>query len=365
METSKTGSTARMRSDRSTGIRRLHAGTALLLVASLLVALPSAQAARSTTKPRASTGGVNHVRGTTGQLNGVINPNGLETSYFFQYGPTVAYGSQTKSVAVGKGVKTIKVGQSVTGLLPGYHYRIAASFLKEGQAETVYGKDKSFTGGKSSKLKFVVAKGKEEQLVVSYGGSLDLTGSLTGLGNANHPLSLQATPFPYTAAFTTLAGPVLSTRTGSFLFKLSRLTRNTEFRVLTSDARPLYSPVITVHVTPRIVLHVRSAGRTGLYRFYGTVAPAHTGTSVTIQQLRPQKTGSKRSGPQAHSVGTTALKRATSSLSRFSVVLSLSGTYHYRAYVKLAKGALESGHSANLLVKAPRSAGTGKHGKKK
>jgi hypothetical protein len=317
--------------------------------------------------PRATTGGVKHVHGTSAQLNGVVDPNGLETSYYFQYGPTTpAYGASTKPVPIGKGTKGIKVGQTVTGLLAGYHYRIVAIAPKQSnpaETVTVFGKDKSFGGSKSSKLKFNIARSKgNEEVVVPYGGTAVLQGALTGLGFASHGLTLQATPFPYTAAFTQLAGPVLSTRTGTFIFKVTRLLQNTEFRILTTDPRPTYSPTLTVHVAPRIVLHVRPAGK-GRYRMYGTISPSRLKSTVVIQQLRPQKAGSKREGPRAHTVGTAAIKRGGQTFSRFSVVLTLTGTFHYQASIKLpAKGPLVSGASNHVLVKGPKTAiGKAKH----
>jgi hypothetical protein len=75
---------------------------------------------------------------------------------------------------------------------------------------------------------------------------------------------------------------------------------------------------------------------------------------VQIQQLLPGKPNRKREGPSPHGVAATVLKRATKTTSRFSVVVKLSGNYRYRAFVKLPKGPLESGHSSNVLIKAPK-----------
>jgi hypothetical protein len=343
----------------SLNVRSLRAP--LLAAAILLVSSAAAQAAT----PHFTTNGVAHVLGTTAQLQGTVDTEGLATSYFFEYGPTVAYGTKTKATAVPipSPPKPVKVGQAVTGLLPGYHYRIVGIYPGPAGPVTVNGGDKSFSGGKANKTKFNLPKGKEEQISTVYGGTALLTGTLGGLNGAGQPLSLQATPFPYTDPFTTLGGTVLTSRTSSFVFKIAKLTQNTELRVLTVAPRPVYSPVVVVHVTPRITLHVRSAGHTGLYRLYGTVAPARNGTSLQIQQLLPQKAGSKHEGPAPHSVGSTVLKRATSSLSRFSIIVSLSGNFRYRAYVKLAKGSLDSGHSANVLIKAPKSNSTKHHRK--
>ncbi len=330
---------------------------ATIVAAAACLALPASTLAAGEPKPHFGTGGVSHVSGTSAQLEGSVNTEGLATTYFFEYGPTVTYGLKSKEVAVPipAPLKVVKVGQLVTGILPGYHYRIVGKYTSgAGKLETVPGGDKSFTGGKAGKLRFVVAKGKEEQITTTYGSVLSLTASLTGLGNAGKPLSLQATPFPFTAPFTTLGGTVLSTRTGSFTFKVARITQNTEFRFVALNPRPVYSPVVLVHVSPRISLHVRSAGQTGLYRMYGTVAPARPGAALVVQQLTPQKANSKRSGPRPRAVGTTVLKRATSTLSRFSVIVKLSGTWHYRVFVRLPKGSLESGASANVLIRGPR-----------
>jgi hypothetical protein len=333
-------------------VRKITSGIGIAVFVMAAMLAPASQGAAVI--PRVSTGGVKHVRGNTGQLDAVVDPNGVETSYYFEFGPTVAYGTTTKPVLLGKGTKGIPVGQPVIGLLAGYHYRVVATYV--GGKAPVYGKDKSFIGGKSSKLRFEIARGKENEITVAYGGTAELTGGLTGLDNTSHGLVLQGNPFPYTAAFTQLLGPVLSNLSGHFVFKVAKLTQNTEFRVLTVDSRPLYSSIMTVHVTPKIVLRVRPAGRKGRYRLYGTVAPAKLRGTLVVQELKPQKATSKREGPKAHTIGTTSIKKGTATLAKFSTVLTLSGTTHYRVYIRLPKGPLESGHSNNVLVHAPKLA---------
>jgi hypothetical protein len=347
-----------------------------LLLASLLLALSAlgalvARAGAAIAPVRVSTGGVTHVSGTSGQLQGTLMANNIPASVYFEYGPngpSLGYASKTKPVTIAPPnpppptAKAVKVGQTVTGLLAGYHYRICATYTLNGKIEgPVCGKDRVYTNRKANRLKFHTVKGSQDHLSVVYGGTLELTGSLTGKNNANHGLTLQETPFPYTTPFATIGGIVFSSRTGSFLFKVARITQNTQVRILTVDARPVYSSAMTVHVTPRITLHVRSGRHTGLYRLYGTVAPSRPGAELTIQQLAPQKASSKREGPTAHSVGKTTLKRVTGSLSRFSVIVSLRGTFRYRAYVKLPTGAIDSGPSANVLIKAPPAKGKTKH----
>lgn len=338
------------------------AAPALLAGIALLASAAAPQTAGATRAlVKVSTGGVTHVRGATAQLNGVVTAPTVTTTVYFNYGPTLAFGHQTKALTIPppSPPKAVKIGEQVTGLLANWHYQMCASFTNPTKGpETVCDPtDKVWKGGsKASQLKFVLPKGKEERLSVVYGGTLVLSGSLTGKDKENRGLALQATPFPYTAPFTALGGgTTVSSRAGTFVFRVARMLQNTEVRILTTDPRPAYSPVLTVHVTPRIILHVRSAGKTGLYRLYGTVSPARPGAGVTIQKLVPQKASSKREGPAAHAVTSTILKKATKTVSRFSVIVNLSGTFHYRAFVRLPKGAVESGSGANVLIKAPAS----------
>jgi myo-inositol-hexaphosphate 3-phosphohydrolase len=74
-------------------------------------------------------------------LNGTVNGNGLNTTYHFEYGETIPYGSSTPAVEVGSGSSS--PGVSVTGLKPDttYHYRIVATST----AGTSVGEDHSFT----------------------------------------------------------------------------------------------------------------------------------------------------------------------------------------------------------------------------
>lgn len=338
---------------KSSTARRLIAVFALVLGLTF-----GATAAQALTAPHVSTAGVGHETATSGELKGSVNPHGVSGIVcFFEYGPTMAYGLSTKPVAVppnttGKG---IPFGQTVTGLHPEWHYRIAATYTSKKGLEHIHGRDKKFTGGKSSKLRFVISKEREEQITVSYGGDALLTGSLSGTGSADRALTLQQTPFPFTSAFATVDVPVLTSATGGFSATIQRLTRNTEFRFLTTDLRPLYSHTLLVRVTPKITLRVRGSSKTGLYRLFGTVYPARNGAPVAIEQLLPQKAGSKHSGPRTHPVGTGVLKRGKSGASRFSIIVKLTGSFRYRAYVRLPQGALDSGNSSSILLRGPKA----------
>jgi hypothetical protein len=66
---------------------------------------------------------------STATFNGTVNPNGLETKTYFEYGPTVSYGSKTAEVSVGSGSNALETAKAVTGLTANttYHYRVVAT----------------------------------------------------------------------------------------------------------------------------------------------------------------------------------------------------------------------------------------------
>ena len=67
----------------------------LAIGAAVLAALALPAAAQAFGAPKATTGGARTVSYGSATLGGAVNPNGADTSYYFQYGPTKAYGSQT------------------------------------------------------------------------------------------------------------------------------------------------------------------------------------------------------------------------------------------------------------------------------
>ena len=101
---------------------RLAAGAASIAV----LALPAA--AHAAGAPRVTTGGAREIGYASAVLAGSINPNGANTSYYFQYGPTKAYGSQTSIADAGSGTSANNVRLAIAGLQPitVYHYRLVA-----------------------------------------------------------------------------------------------------------------------------------------------------------------------------------------------------------------------------------------------
>jgi len=308
------------------------------------------------TAPKATTGGTAAAHGSSATLTGAVDPGGAAATYSFEYGPTIAYGKRTTPGKLPAGTSRVKVGQPVSGLLAGYHYRLLAT----NEVATAYGKDRTFGVKKnSSRAKFTLPKTSAPTV---YGGTYVLSGTLAGAGNAGRALVLQASPFPFLEAFTTIGLPVHTDAAGRFSFHVAHLLKTTQFRVATLDPRPFYSHVTTQQVAVKVTLKVRSSGSRGLVRLYGTVTPAKPGAHLDVQLFKAVRPGNspkaeERTGRFATQFS-TLVKKGTASVSRFSVVAKIARGGSYRAYVSVTKrGTVTSGTSPTLLLHAAPSTG--------
>lgn len=95
--------------------------------------------------PAATTGEATALAETGATLNGTVNPHEQPTSYYFNYGKTVAYGEKTEELAVGEDNAPHSVSASVAGLTPGalYHFQLVATYASG--KTTSFGLDSTFT----------------------------------------------------------------------------------------------------------------------------------------------------------------------------------------------------------------------------
>ena len=96
----------------------------------------------SPSPPSATTNWTTYLTSNSAQLNGAVNPNGLSTTFYFQWGITAAYGNVTSTQSAGSGTGVIAVSANLSGLTAGvvYHYRLVAT----NSAGTNYGLDITF-----------------------------------------------------------------------------------------------------------------------------------------------------------------------------------------------------------------------------
>ncbi|HET6869365.1 MAG TPA: hypothetical protein VFH80_25870, partial [Solirubrobacteraceae bacterium] len=130
-------------------MRRMRVAAAIVLVACglLAVAVISAghptSASAAASPPAVTTSSTSDVSKSSATVSGTVNPNGQSTTYFFEYGTTTSYGTQTNATGVGSGNTPVGVHQSIFGLSPNttYHYRLVAT----NSAGTTKGTDQTLT----------------------------------------------------------------------------------------------------------------------------------------------------------------------------------------------------------------------------
>ncbi|HUN78379.1 MAG TPA: hypothetical protein VMU32_05630 [Solirubrobacteraceae bacterium] len=93
--------------------------------------------------PTATTEPATEVHQYQAKLNGLVNADGVETKYHYEYGTTTSYGSSTAEASAGAGTGNVSKPEIVASLLPTttYHYRLVAKNLWG----TSWGSDQTFT----------------------------------------------------------------------------------------------------------------------------------------------------------------------------------------------------------------------------
>ena len=80
-------------------------------------------------RPSATTGRARAIGEVSATIAGLLSTSGLPSRYYFDYGPTAAYGHRTPQQPVTGSGSDLSVSAGLTGLRPGttYHYRLVAS----------------------------------------------------------------------------------------------------------------------------------------------------------------------------------------------------------------------------------------------
>jgi hypothetical protein len=312
----------------------------LLCVVAIVLALacwsPLAATAAAASAPAVSTGGASSVSFGSATLHGTVDPHGAETSYYFQYGPTTAYGMQTGLSNAGSGTSTVHVAIVVSGLAPltRYHYRLVAV----NSGGFAFGRDRAFDSTRVPLSLGILASPNP----VLYGGTVVVQGTLSGTFNANRTVVLQAEPFPYTAGFANVGNPELTTAGGSFSFPVLDLTQGTAFRVVTTTNPPVVSPVAFESVDLRVSAKAGPVGPRGRALFHGLVSPAMDGAEIAVMR--------QVHGRQVFVAG-TRLHHRTTKASHFSLLAKAKRGNIYRILVHVPGGPLSSTYSPPILAR--------------
>jgi hypothetical protein len=262
----------------STGRRlvmRFGRGLGVFLLAALAFSLLAGAAGAAS--PAAVTGDHSNLSTSSVRLNGSVDPNGEATTWYFEFGPTTAYGTKTATQNAGSGNNPTNVSINLSGLSPAtsYHYRLVAS----NASGTTLGADRSFmTQGPPA-----VALAATQNAV---GSSATLHGTVDPHARSTTWWFEWGTTTGYgTRSSSKNAGsgngsvPVSVTITNlnpgtTYHFRL--VARNSAGTVSSSDGTFATVPAVTLTQTIFRVV----AGR--YIRLSGTVAGAQPGQSVTV-----------------------------------------------------------------------------------
>jgi hypothetical protein len=97
--------------------------------AALVLALLVPATAVAAGPPSATTGAASSVTQSSATVSGTVDPQGMATTYRFEYGTSSSYGLQTADVDAGSGTGAVDASANLTGLTSDttYHYRLVAT----------------------------------------------------------------------------------------------------------------------------------------------------------------------------------------------------------------------------------------------
>ena len=205
------------------------------------------------------------VGATSATLNGTVNPSGLATSWYFEYGTTTGYGSTTSSKNAGSGTSSVAVQTTLTNLSAGttYHYRLVA----KSAAGTVHGSDQTFA---TTGVTITASKP-----AVVYGQTVALSGAVS-TGAAGESVTVYAKPLGL-ASFASRA-TLLTTAGGAWSY-IAKPPILTQYEVVWKSAT---SAQVSVGVHPLVTLRALLRARFAVHVAAGR---SFAGRSVRLQRL--------------------------------------------------------------------------------
>ena len=312
--------------------------TSVLSVA-LAALATGAVTAVAATAPTVRTGHASVVTPQTATLNGTVNPHGLPTALYFNFGRTKTYGSRTSTSDAGSGTTRSAVSAALTGLQPNttYHFRLVAFST----AGTTRAGDHTF---KTPQIPTTSTISVSQNPVV-YSQTVLITGSLTGPNVGGQKVALQSKPFPFTDPFKQIGNTVVTTAAGGYSFSFPPPS-TMQFRVVDQSKPSVVSPTVIQSVALWTTLRVRHLHRSRhRVRFRGRVMPARVGNPVLIQ---------RRTRKGWATVAFTLTRARTASFSGFTRRLRLHRGGKYRALVKTTGGDYVDGASRARRVSVRR-----------
>ncbi|MGI8430110.1 MAG: hypothetical protein ACR2OB_12610, partial [Solirubrobacteraceae bacterium] len=238
-------------------------------------------AATPTATPVATTSPATNITSTSATLNGNV---ANATTFYFQYNTPMGSVTQTAPQGPVSGKQGKSVSADVTGLTPSTTYQVRVVATSAGGTPT-NGSYVTFktaasggTGGNAVTITSTPAS-------VTFGGATTIAGQVSGPGNANRKVTLEANSSPYSGGFKPTGLMTTTTPTGAYSLLVTPSV-NTHYLVTVKTKPPVTSPQAAVRVRVKVTLRLSTLTPVfgQLVRFSGTVTPAHNGKVAQIQK---------------------------------------------------------------------------------
>jgi hypothetical protein len=215
-------------------------------------------------------------------LRSTIDPNGADTSYFFEYGRTRSFGSRTPDRTLAEGDTGVEVTEALAGLQPfrRYYFRVVAT---------------NSAGTARSQTRSLVTARKPTAITLEVDGrtpwseGIEVFGRVSGVGINGIPVGLERQEFDFTGPFSSVGTPfpVRADRSGRFRIFVPSLFTTTRLRALTHTAVQVISEPVTAPVTVLVGAARRVTRKRA--RIRGSVRPAVPNGRAVLQ--RRSRTG--------------------------------------------------------------------------
>ena len=225
--------------------------------------------------PGVSSASARDIKQNSATLRATLDPRSLKTTFYFEWGTSSRYGQRTPDQSA-EGSGSRAVSAPIGGLSPytTYHYRLVAV----NAVGTTRGSNRSFRTLRAPTGVQLGISGNP----AAWGGSVTLSGKVTGSGINGTSIAIERSDFPYTRA-TWIPRTTSASSNGSFKVDIGPIWQTTRLRAVTRTTIVAASPWIEVGSRPRVGL--RRAGSTGrAVVLTGAISPALPSARVSVQR---------------------------------------------------------------------------------